>query len=75
LIHPANGAYGPDGARLRKTTGTGTTLYLDDDVELSGGVWTKYLTAEAKRIGFVTTWMHILDSRLRAGATTSPRCA
>jgi RHS repeat-associated protein len=56
-------SYGPDGARLRKTTGTGTTLYLGDDFELSGGVWTKYLTAEAKRVGptpgsSVTTWMH-----------------
>jgi RHS repeat-associated protein len=51
-------SYGPDGARLRKTAGTGTTLYLGDDFELSGGVWTKYLTAEAKRIGSVTTWMH-----------------
>jgi RHS repeat-associated protein len=51
-------SYGPDGARLRKTTGTGPTLYLGDDFELSGGVWTKYLTAEAKRIGSVTTWMH-----------------
>jgi len=50
--------YGPDGARLRKTTGTATTLYLGDDFEFSGGVWTKYLTAEAKRIGSVTSWMH-----------------
>ncbi len=51
-------SYGSDGARLTKTTGTGTTLYLGDDFELTGGVWTKYLTAEAKRVGAVTTWMH-----------------
>ena len=55
--------YGPDGERLSKTTPTGTTLYLGGDVELAGGVWTKYLTADAKRVGAtpgssVTSWLH-----------------
>ncbi len=56
--------YGPDGERISKTTSTGvTTLYLGGDVEFSGGVWTKYLNPDAKRVGptpgsSVTSWMH-----------------
>ena len=54
--------YGPDGKRLKKVSGAGTTLYLGDDLELSGGVWTKYLMTDAKRVGTggsaVTTWLH-----------------
>ena len=54
--------YGPDGKRLKKVSGAGTTLYLGDDLELVGGVWTKYLMTDAKRVGTggsaVTTWLH-----------------
>ncbi len=55
--------YGPDGERISKTTPGGTTLYLGGDVELAGGVWTKYLNPDAKRVGptpgsSVTTWLH-----------------
>ncbi len=58
----------------------GATLYLGDSFELTGGVWTKYLTAEAKRVGptpgsSVTSWMPSFVSRLRAGATISPASA
>ena len=57
--------YGPDGKRLKKIAADGqVTIYLGADVELdvSTGVWTKYLHADAKRVGSgksaVTTWMH-----------------
>jgi RHS repeat-associated protein len=50
--------YGPDSARLKKITGTATTLYLGDDVELANSVWTKYITGDAKKVGATTTWMH-----------------
>jgi len=50
-------AYAPDGERLKKTTSTTTTTYFGNGVELSAGVWTKYL-GEAKRIGATTSWMH-----------------
>ena len=55
--------FGPNGERLSKTTPTGSTLYLGGDVELAGGVWTKYLAADAKRVGptpgsSVTSWLH-----------------
>jgi RHS repeat-associated protein len=50
--------YGPDGERLKKTAGGTTTLYLGDDVEVSGGVMTKYLPGDAQRIGSSTFWLH-----------------
>ena len=54
--------YGPNGIRLKKVSGSGTTLYLRSDLELSNGVWTKYLMSGAKRVGTggsaVTTWLH-----------------
>ena len=54
--------YGPDGKRLKKVSGAGTTLYLGDDLELVSGVWTKYLMTDAKRVGTggsaVTSWLH-----------------
>ena len=44
--------YGPDGARLKKITPSGTTLYLGTDRELSPqGVWTKNIHADVKRVG------------------------
>ena len=54
--------YGPDGKRLKKISGTGTTLYLGADVEYANGVWTKYLHADVKVVGTgastVTSWLH-----------------
>jgi RHS repeat-associated protein len=51
-------AYGPDGERLKKTSGATTTLYLGSDVELQGGVMTKYLPGDAKRSSTTTWWLH-----------------
>ena len=62
--------YGPDGKRLKKIAADGkVTIYLGADVELdlSTGVWTKYLHADVKRVGTpgqvgaesaITSWMH-----------------
>jgi RHS repeat-associated protein len=50
--------YGPDGERLKKTVAGTTTLYLGDDVEITGGVTTKYLVGDAKRVGSTTYWLH-----------------
>src|SRR5258705_12759536 len=50
--------YGPDGARLKKTAGGTTTLYLGDDYEITSGVVTKYLPGDAKRVGSTTYWLH-----------------
>ena len=39
----ASFVHGPDGARLKKTTASGTTLYLGDDVERDiAGAWSIY---------------------------------
>ncbi len=60
--------YGPDGARLKKTTSTGaggrTTLYLGADLELSPDetsgtlVWSKYPHSDAKKQGTAITFLH-----------------
>jgi RHS repeat-associated protein len=50
--------YGPDGSRLKKAAAESTTLYLGDDVEIAGGVMTKYLPGNAKRVGSATYWLH-----------------
>ena len=67
--------YAPDGERLKKTTGAASTLYLGGDIELSAGVWTKYLHPDAVEIGSgggaVTTWLtrdHSQSIRLRTNA-------
>jgi RHS repeat-associated protein len=75
---PTNGSgvlykYGPDGERLSKfvPATAATTLYLGGDVELAGGVWTKYLNPDAKRVGAVTSWLHadhLASIRLITGA-------
>jgi len=51
-------AYGPDGERLKKTSGATTTLYLGAEVEIQGGVMTKYLPGDAKRASSTTWWLH-----------------
>ncbi|MDH3597847.1 MAG: hypothetical protein OEM93_23675 [Rhodospirillales bacterium] len=50
--------YGPDGDRLKKIAGGLTTLYLGDDVEITGGETTKYLPGGAKRVNSDTYWLH-----------------
>jgi RHS repeat-associated protein len=60
-VGPVTYVYGPDGKRLKKVSGSGTTLYLGADVELANGVWTKYLHADVKVVGTggsaVTSWL------------------
>ena len=52
-------AYAGDGTRIAKTAGQNTTLYLGPDIERSpSGVWTKYIHADAVRVGSTTTWLH-----------------
>lgn len=51
--------YGPDGARLKKTIGSDTTLYLGADVERDpAGQWTAHLNADVKNAGGVLNWLH-----------------
>ena len=50
-------AYGPDGQRWKKTSGTSVTLTLGR-IEIRSGVMTKYLPGGAKRIGSATYWLH-----------------
>lgn len=49
--------YGPDGERIKKI-GAGTTVFFGGDAELSGGILTKYLPADAKRVGSTAYWLH-----------------
>jgi RHS repeat-associated protein len=58
VVNAVTFAYGPDGARLKKTAPGSTTLYLGDDVEITGGLMTKYLPGNAKRVGSATYWLH-----------------
>lgn len=50
--------YGPDGERLKKTTSTGTTLYIADSERDPAGGWTTYPAPEVKRAGSVLNWLH-----------------
>ena len=50
--------YGADGNRLKKISGSTTTLYLSADVELTGSQYTKYLPGDALRQGTTTYWLH-----------------
>jgi RHS repeat-associated protein len=72
---PASAGSG-DAPRLKKTAGSGTTLYLGADIELTDGTWTKYVHADAVVVGSggsaTTTWLHRDHSqsiRLRTDAT------
>jgi RHS repeat-associated protein len=51
-------AYGPDGERLRKSGGTGSTHYLGPDIEYADGVYTKYLHPDVKVAAGITTYLH-----------------
>jgi RHS repeat-associated protein len=57
-VNAVSFAYGPDGERLKKTSGATTTLYLGSDTEIQGGVMTKYLPGDAKRSSTTTWWLH-----------------
>ena len=54
--------YGPDGARLKKTTNGTVTLYLGEDVEITSGQYLKYLPGDVKKVGSGGTgtlyWQH-----------------
>jgi hypothetical protein len=50
--------YGPDGSRLKKTSGSTTTLYLGADVEKTGSTWTKYLIPDAVKVGSTVSYLH-----------------
>ena len=54
--------YGPDGKRLKKITNSGMTLYLGSNLELTNGVWTKYVHDDVKVVGTggsaVVSWLH-----------------
>jgi RHS repeat-associated protein len=50
--------YGPDGERLKKTTASGTTLYIGDAERDPAGGWTTYPAPEVKRAGSVLNWLH-----------------
>ena len=58
--------YGPDGARLKKTVGSTTTLYIGDDWEVNGGVNTFYLPGDAVMTDGVISWLHRDHAGLRA---------
>lgn len=49
--------YGPDGERIKKIGAT-TTVFFGGDAELSGGILTKYLPGDAKRVASATYWLH-----------------
>ena len=57
-------AYGPDGARLKKTANGTTILYLAADIEIVGwsgpgtGTMHKYLPGDTKRESGTTHWLH-----------------
>ena len=51
-------AYGPDGERVKKASAGNTTIFLGMDVEIAGGVMTKYLPGDTKRTAGTTYWMH-----------------
>jgi RHS repeat-associated protein len=65
--------YGPDGRRLKKTSGSGaalrTMLYLGADLEVPladgttagapvAGTWRKHVHADARRVGTTNAWLH-----------------
>jgi len=57
-VNAVSFAYGPDGERVKKTSGGTTTVFLGMEVEIAGGVMTKYLPGDAKRVGATIYWMH-----------------
>lgn len=51
--------YGPDGARLKKTLGADTTLYLGDDIERDpAGIFTIYFTPDVRRTAGANVYLH-----------------
>lgn len=78
--------YGPDGRRLKKTSGTGaalrTMLYLGADLEVPladgttagapvAGTWRKHVHADARRVGTTNAWLH-RDHLASVRVTTGP---
>ena len=51
--------YGPDGARLKKTTAGNTTLYLGADEEITpDGTHIKHPFADVRKAGSTINWLH-----------------
>jgi RHS repeat-associated protein len=76
-------AYGPDGERVSKSSGTSKTLYIGGDAEVNfstanpSGELTSYLHPDVRRVGSATDYMikdHLASNRLvirhNTGATT-----
>src|SRR5215208_6264149 len=51
-------AYGPDGERIRKSDGFGSTLYLGNDIEYASGVYTFYIHSDVKVAGGSASTLH-----------------
>src|SRR5215208_5603507 len=51
-------AYGPDGERIRKSDGFGSTLYLGNDIEYASGVYTFYIHPDVKLAGGMASYLH-----------------
>jgi RHS repeat-associated protein len=58
VVGTATYLYGPDGERLKKTVGAAVSLFLGGEAEIAGGVMTKYLPGDAKRVAAVSYWLH-----------------
>jgi RHS repeat-associated protein len=51
-------SYGPDGERIRKSDGFGSTVYLGADIEYASGVYTYYIHPDVKLTGGVASTLH-----------------
>jgi hypothetical protein len=51
--------YGPNGARLKKTTSSGTTLYLGDDIERdTAGAFAVYIDPDVKKTASAISYLY-----------------
>jgi len=58
-------SYGPDGERVKKSDGLSSTIYLGADIEYAGGLYTKYLHPDVKRVGKIgRRWTLMLNYSL-----------
>jgi hypothetical protein len=58
-------SYGPDGERVKKSDGLSSTIYLGNDIEYAGGIYTKYLHLDVKRVGMIgRRWTLMLNYSL-----------
>jgi RHS repeat-associated protein len=68
-------AYGPDGERIKKSDGFGSTIYLGPDIEYADGIYTKYIHPDVKRVGSTSASYlhrdHLNSIRLETDTNTS----